>query len=52
MDTTKKWNDFNIHVPIISGKLFNIATASVVGGGATTLFWLVKEGGSNHLSSV
>ena len=42
MDSTKPWREFNIQVPKVVRQLFEAATRSVVGDGASTLFWTDK----------
>ena len=38
-DSSKPWSEFNIQVPRVARGLFEVATTSVVGDGASTLFW-------------
>ena len=38
-DNSKPWSEFNIQVPRVVQQLFEAATTSVVGDGASTFFW-------------
>ena len=41
-DSSKPWSEFDIQVPRVVRQLFEVATTSIVGDGASTFFWLDK----------